>query len=224
MPTGIPPLNPNGGYYDSGYGTGTSPAPRPPYSPVVNPPSPALPPPPPQGPQPGDVDPATGNRWSPGNGWLPANFFSDLNPGYQEGQPLAPDPYAGLPQLTPNVSGLATVPAGGPPPPQFPVFNPAPNTGNFYELPEAYQSFFPPDVLQALQGFLSGQGYQGTGNVGQFGERTWMAPSGATNPLAGINLEALMRFTQDSRIRNILQYLFGEQGVPTFNRIPRPTF
>lgn len=165
-------------------------------------------------PNPGDVDPNTGMRWSPGNGWLPPNFFSDLSGGGDQG--------GGGPLLPPAAGGLATQPGpgGGGIPGNIPIIPSGPSSGQFFEIPDQFQSYFPQDVLPFLGNYLRQLGYTGAGNIGQYGERTYANPGG--NAPFNFSMDSLTQFVQDPRIRNYLAWFFGERGMPGFSRISYP--
>lgn len=172
--------------------------------------APALPPQP--GPQPGDIDPATGNRWT-GSQWLPPNFFSDLNPGYNNTD--AGNPGVNLPSTVNALANPAPTPGGN-----IPVVPTGAQGGNFFEIPDQYLQYFPANVIPQLQNYLRGIGYTGTGNVGQFGERTWSRPGGQGQ--FDFSFDDLMRMVNDSSARNWIQWFFGERGLPGWQRQQYP--
>lgn len=161
-----------------------------------------------QGPQAGDVDPTTGNRWSADtNSWLPPNFFSDLNPGYGQnggGQgggggnsggtgggmgklPAAPGAPGGIPVQGGGVGGL--------------------------QLPDQLYQFIPENVrgqfAQTLQSFLRGLGYTGQGNVGQYGERSYVNSGQNPNWLD----PSIFGSISDPTLQGWVKWLFGERGL-----------
>jgi len=167
-------------------------------------------------PNPGDVDPLTGNRWMSGMGWQPSNMFSDLGGGggydYSGGggggggglavappvQP--PGAPAGAPSITPWSPGA------------FPTLAVPEALGGY--VPQQYQAQYGP----TMQNWLNAMGYQGTGTLGRYGETVYNRPSGWQGQ--AYFDPALFQAILDPKLREWIQYLFGEQGYTA--RYPYP--
>src|SRR3990167_3635152 len=165
--------------------------------------------PPPPGPQPRDFNEG-GKRFDPNTGqWLDPNFFSDLGGGGGGGQPGgggAPSP-AGIPAPP----GQSPMTPGGPLVQPQSQFSPGGYSG--IELPEQLLEYIPENLRSQfaamLPQFMGQYGYQGLGNVGRYGERSFGRPGGA-GPI-GFTPEQFNFFT-DPTMRSWFQWLFGERG------------
>lgn len=159
-------------------------------------------------PNPGDwwmPDDGPGFRWEPVTGqWLPPNFFSDLNdygPG-EEGNAWGAPPPWGAP-----ASAAPVVPAK----PKAPLNLPLPQTSPFLEFTDQTLGYAPTEVQNYMPSFLQGLGFQGVGNVGQYGERTYKRPN--ADPFA-FNEQDFASIA-DSTIRGWLRYFLEGGQLPT---------
>lgn len=169
----------------------------------------------PAGPYQGQYDANTNTVWSDDWGWVRADW---ANPNRGNEQQAAAGWGGGGGGA--NVTLPPTLQAQTGVQPSIPVFGPGPTSPNgMFEIPDAAWGAIPADVRPSIAAFLQQMGYRGAGNVGSFGERTYLSPSGQQIPF---DLNNIYSFVQDERRRKLLQYLFGELGRPGFNRIQYP--
>lgn len=212
MPIPAPPNTTNTNQYWQDYYT-QNPSPGMPGNPTT--PSGPTAPAQPAAPYQGQVDPNTNTVWSDDWGWVRADW-ANPNRGNESGggNTAGWGGGGGSPTLPPTLQAQTGVQAG------IPVFGPSPNSPNgMFEIPDAAWGAIPQDVRPTISAFLQSMGYQGAGNVGAFGERTYLSPSGQQIPF---DLNSIYNFVQNDRTRKLLQYLFGELGQPGFNRIQYP--
>lgn len=171
------------------------------------------------GPQVGDIDPSSSLRLGNNGQWLPQNFFSDLSGGGGGGDGGGGGGSGGA---RPGAFGPAAI---GPASPGTPGVGPQvglqPGIYPGVEMPDQMYGYIPEGMrgqfAQLMQSFLRGQGYQGQGNVGQYGERSFSRPGGS-GPI-NFSPEMFNYFT-DPALKGWMQWLFGARGLASPSPYP----
>lgn len=159
-----------------------------------------------------------GNHWDPNRGpfgeWVDAwgNTIPHMNYGYNDqGQPDLPQ-YGG-PEPAP-AAPAAPAPGVPTPPPTGPATFYAPTTGSPYlQLPGNWLGMIDPVLRAQLHDQLVGSGFQSTGQLGTYGESTYLRPP-------EFNDNDLASLVTNDNIRNWLRFFLGNYGYGISYQLP----
>ena len=180
--------------------------------------------PPPAAPNAGDFNSA-GQRWNPVTGTFEAaNLFSDLTGGGSGGG--GGGPASGAPGFFNNVPGYSLPPTlaalGNVAPGSVPYIPPGPSGGSILDLNNQALQGLPEDLRPYVAQFLQSAGYQGTGNIGSFGEQSFIRPGGEGQ--FQFAPEQFMQFfnqvNASPRVRDYLKWFMGQLGYSGVSAFP----